>query len=167
MADTVSLSDHAGNLHIEQIGVPGITATSTNPTARPRATSDYATENQPSATVRPGPGIPHASERSDVELSPQISKSSKSIRLESPPVVIRPPKVKSDSFSYAALSWLSWKRNEEKDIPDCARSMRRSYSYRTTFRFLGFSLSQDISYKTSAGGIDAAIASVRLVRNPW
>ncbi|KIW67255.1 hypothetical protein PV04_06520 [Phialophora macrospora] len=142
MADTVSLSDH---------GVPEIAATSTTPTARPRATSDYTTINKPSATGR-----------SEVGLSPQVSKSSKSIRLESPPVVIRPPKVKSDGFSYAALSWLSWKRNEEKDVPDCARSMRRSYSYRTTFRFLGFSWSKEINYRTSAGGIDAAIASVRM-----
>ncbi|ETI22352.1 hypothetical protein G647_06426 [Cladophialophora carrionii CBS 160.54] len=150
MEDNVSLSDHTARLDIEQVGDPRIPARYTT------------TEKDPAATVRPTAEIPDVQERSGFELSPQISKSSKSIRLESPPVVIRPPKVKSVGFSHAALSWLSWNRNEEKDVPDCARSMHRSYSYRTTFRFLGFSLSKDINYRTSAGGIDTAMATIRL-----
>ncbi|OQV02827.1 hypothetical protein CLAIMM_07956 isoform 2 [Cladophialophora immunda] len=91
-----------------------------------------------------------------------MSRSSKSIRLEPPPVVMRPPKVRFDGFSSAALSWFAWNRNEEKDLPDCARSMRRSYSYRSTFRLFGFSVSKDVSYKTSESGIVAAMQNVRL-----
>ena len=96
-------------------------------------------------------------------ISPQMTKSSKStIRLELPPVVMRPPKVKEDGFSSAALSWLSWNKNEEKDVPDCARSMRRSYTQRSTFHLFGFTLSKDINYKTSEGGIDAAVGNFRI-----
>ncbi|KAH0841121.1 hypothetical protein AYO21_06610 [Fonsecaea monophora] len=95
-------------------------------------------------------------------LSPQTSKSSRSIKLEPPPVVMRPPKVKYEGFSSTALSWFAWNRNEEKDLPDCARSMRRSYSYRSTFRLFGFSLTSAVSYKTSATGIDAAMHNVRV-----
>ncbi|EXJ58679.1 hypothetical protein A1O7_06108 [Cladophialophora yegresii CBS 114405] len=150
MGDSVSLSDHIARLEIERVGDPGILA------------HDSATRNDPAATVRPPAEIPDVSKRLGFELRPQMSKSSKSIRLESPPVVTRPPKVKSIGFSHAALSWLAWNRNEERDVPDCARSMHRSYSYRTTFRFLGFSLSKDINYKTSASGIDSAMETIRL-----
>lgn len=112
---------------------------------------------------RPGHSLHHISGPSDVRLSPQVSKSSKSIRLEPPPVVMRPPKVKDQGFGHTALSWLSWIRNVEQDIPDCARSMRRSYHYRGTFRLFGFTMVKDINYKTSESGIDAAIGNIRFV----
>ncbi|KAJ9607861.1 hypothetical protein H2200_007940 [Cladophialophora chaetospira] len=103
-------------------------------------------------TQRPSRGL-------NADLSPQITKSSRSIRLEPPPVVLRPPRVKSDGFSSAA--WFAWVRNEEKDILDCARSMKHSYSYRSTFRLFGLSLSRDVTFKTTVSGIDAAVVNFR------
>src|ERR1700761_6760308 len=108
MADSVSLGDHIEGPGNEQAGVSGVASASGVTSARPQATSGYTTEDGPVARERPAPLIPHTSERTDVELSPQVSKSSKSIRLEAPPVVVRPPKVKFDSFGSAALSWFSW-----------------------------------------------------------
>ncbi|KIX96998.1 uncharacterized protein Z520_07112 [Fonsecaea multimorphosa CBS 102226] len=128
------------------------------PNTNEPAEDDLLAEEAPSSRDVKAPSPDYASSR----LSPQVSKSSKSIRLEPPPVVMRPPKVKFDGFGSAALSWFAWTRNEEKDLPDCARSMRRSYTYRSTFRLFGFSLSKDISYKTSESGLDVAMQNVRL-----
>ena len=148
---------------VEPAGVREGTATSTVTFTNAEPTNDYQPENESATKVRSALSANRRSERSDVELSPQISTSSKSIRLEPPPVVMRPPKVKYGGFSSTALSWFAWNRNEEKDILQCARALKHSYSRRTTFRLLGFSFSRDISYKTSATGIDTAILNVRLV----
>jgi hypothetical protein len=155
--DACDMSSH------QPAGRDGTVLSSTVTVPGGETTGDDPSENAFIENVRSGPSGQRISERSDTELSPQVSKSSKSIRLEPPPVVMRPPKVKEEGFSHAALSWLSWNRNEEKDISDCARSMRRSYTYRTTFRLFGFTLSKDINWKTSESGIDAAIGNIRIV----
>ncbi|EXJ70567.1 uncharacterized protein A1O5_06637 [Cladophialophora psammophila CBS 110553] len=158
MADNMEGSP--GILNNQQDGQPEAAAPAAA-TLHFAPTTDDPSEND-FAEARPSQRIKRMSEPSDSQLSPQVSKSSKSIYLEPPPVVMRPPKVKFDGFSSTALWWLSWGRNEEKDVPDCARSMRRSYSYRTTFRFFGFSLSTDVTYKTSESGVDTAMKNVRL-----
>ncbi|OQV02826.1 hypothetical protein CLAIMM_07956 isoform 3 [Cladophialophora immunda] len=154
------MEDAAGVSGIQQGGQPeGATHAATlrfAPTTEELDDHDLLTEAPPSQDIK------GASEYPDSRISPQMSRSSKSIRLEPPPVVMRPPKVRFDGFSSAALSWFAWNRNEEKDLPDCARSMRRSYSYRSTFRLFGFSVSKDVSYKTSESGIVAAMQNVRL-----
>jgi hypothetical protein len=96
-------------------------------------------------------------------LSPQVTKTSRSIRLEAPPVVIRPPKVKADGFGLTSIPFLSWTRNSEKDTPDCARSTRWSYSFRSELRFLGLSVSRGFNLKTSEAGIDTAAQTIRFV----
>lgn len=119
---------------------------------------DFVTNEQPARVVERRP------EPADGDLSPQISRSTKSVRLEPPPVVMRPPRVKYDGFSLAALSSvLSWNRNEQKDMPSCSRSVRRSYSHSATFRIFGLSISREITYKTSETGIDVAMFNFRLV----
>jgi hypothetical protein len=130
---------------------------------RPDATTENPSEHAFVENPRPGHSFHQISQPSEPRLSPQISKSSKSIRLEPPPVVMRPPKVKDQGFGYAALSWLSWIQNTEMDIPDCARSMRRSYHYRRTIRLFGLTLIKDINYKTSESGIDAAVGNFQIV----
>lgn len=99
-------------------------------------------------------------ERSGVELKPQVSKT---LSLEPPPIVKRPEKFKEDTFSFNALSWINWSRTERKEVLHCARSIHRSYYYQTTFRFLGFNMKKDITYRTSEGGIDAAVENVSMV----
>ncbi|OAP59514.1 hypothetical protein AYL99_06812 [Fonsecaea erecta] len=137
-------------------------ATTPAPTLRFASAADESYEQDLVTEVPPRQYSKGKSEYLDSRLSPQMSRSSKSIRLEPPPVVMRPPKVRFDGFSSAALSWFAWNRNEEKDLPDCARSMRRSYSYRSTFRLFGFSVVKDVSFKTSETGIDTAMHNVRL-----
>jgi hypothetical protein len=99
-------------------------------------------------------------ERSDAELNRQVSLP---LSLEPPPAIRRPPKIKSDSFGFDNLSLFSWNRTEQKDVPACSRSTHRSYTHDATLRFFGFNLSTNLTYKSSDGGIDTAVESVRLV----
>ena len=88
---------------------PSITRTA------PEATGEFETDSPYEETVRSPHGLQQPTGRSEFGLSPSTTKSSKSIRLEPPPVVMRPPKVKDGGFGQAALSWISWYRNEETD----------------------------------------------------
>jgi hypothetical protein len=99
-------------------------------------------------------------ERSDTELNRQVSLP---LSLEPPPVLRRPPQIKSDSFGIGNLSLFSWNRTEEKDVPSCSRSTHRSYSHDATLRFLGFNITTSMTYKISDGGFDTAVESVRVV----
>jgi hypothetical protein len=91
------------------------------------------------------------------------SSSVLSIHLEPPPVVVKPPKVEYRGFSSTALSWFAWVRNEQADIPNCARSISLSYSHQAKFQLFGLRLSKDVTYRTSENGVDAAIIHIRLV----
>lgn len=93
-------------------------------------------------------------------LSPQVSKT---LSLEPPPVVKRPPKIRSDGFNFAASWWFSWDWSERKEVLHCSRAVQQSYSSQSTFRFLGFSLSNRITYRASEGGIDTAVKHIRVV----
>src|ERR1700760_543122 len=83
-------------------------------------------------------------------LSRQVTRS---IRLEPPPAIPRPPKVKSESHGFSLLSWLSWNSTEEKDVLYCARSLHQKYSYQSNFRFLGFNMSKNITLQMTEGGV--------------
>ncbi|KIW20970.1 hypothetical protein PV08_01549 [Exophiala spinifera] len=89
-------------------------------------------------------------------------RSSEPIHLEPPPVVVRPPKIKSDGFSNAALSWLSWSNSEQKDFSHCVRTTRKSYSSTRSFQLFGLTLTRDITFKTTESGVDAAKVNIGL-----
>ncbi|KAJ9644949.1 uncharacterized protein PV06_08761 [Exophiala oligosperma] len=89
-------------------------------------------------------------------------RSSGPIHLEPPPVVVRPPKIKSDGFSHAAFSWLSWSNSEQKDISHCVRSTRKSYTSTKTFQLFGVTVTRAITFKTTESGVDAARVNVGL-----
>ncbi|KAF2099672.1 hypothetical protein NA57DRAFT_55617 [Rhizodiscina lignyota] len=100
--------------------------------------------------------------QSNPELYHRATGSSRSLYLEPPPVVRRPPKIKSESVTIAALSWFAWNKTEQVELLYCARSTHRSYYHQTNFRFLGFNLMKDVTFKTSESGIDTALQRVRL-----
>ncbi|KAI1612711.1 hypothetical protein EDD37DRAFT_607373 [Exophiala viscosa] len=128
-------------------------STSNEPTRVPTGASGCTAKNTSSRSNHPIPDL------SDETLT---SRSSKPIHLEPPPVVVRPPKVKTDSFSHHALTWFAWNRNEHKDISHCARSTRRIYTLEKTLRLFGVTLSQNIAFKTNETGVDIARVNVRL-----
>lgn len=134
-------------------------STSNEPTRVGTRTSGFAAIDSTSKDPGADQYIP------DISDETLTSRSSKPIHLEPPPAVVRPPKIKTDSFSHHALSWLSWNRNEHKDVSHCARSTRASYTLEKTFRLFGLTVSQNIAYKTTENGIDTARVHVRLVRN--
>lgn len=90
-------------------------------------------------------------------------RSSEPIRLEPPPVVVRPPKIKSDGFSHAAFSWLSWSSSEQKDFSHCVRTTRKSYSSTKTFQLFGLTVTRVITFRTTESGVDAARVNLGLV----
>jgi hypothetical protein len=112
------------------------------------------------ACDNPSQGDSLPKQRSDVELNRQVSLP---LSLEPPPVMSRPPKIKSDSFGFGNLSLFSWNRTEQKDVPACSRSTHRSYTHDATLRFLGFNITTSMTYKISDGGLDTAVESVRFV----
>ena len=166
MEDSGTFRDHAAP---ELGGLSGVVSGSSATARETDATNDYPSE-ECSIAKKPQEFEPQrTSELSDVGLSRSVTRS---LSLEPPPVVVRPPKVRYDGFSSACLTWFAWFRNEQKDVPDCARATRRSYSYQSTFRLFGFSLTKDVTYKTSESGIDTAMAKVHMVSrscrtHPW
>ena len=141
----------------KQDGISEAISSSAAPAHFSQATTDDSLGHDSIAQERPAPIRQRSAKRSDARPSHQMSKS---IRLEPPPVISRPPKIKTDSF---LLSWFSWSRTEHKMSLYCARSIHRSYYYQSTFSFFGFNISKDITYRTSEGGVDAAVENVRLV----
>lgn len=99
-----------------------------------------------------------AREHSHGELNRQVSMP---VSLEPPPVVRRPPKIKSDSFGFGSFSLFSWNRTEKKDMSSCSRSTHQFYNQETTFRFFGFSMTKNITYEISDGGFNTAVESIR------
>jgi hypothetical protein len=108
----------------------------------------------------PTPDDSMSKEQSDPDLNRQLSLP---LSLEPPPVIRRPPTLKSSGFGFRNLSLFSWNRTEQKDVPSCSRSTHRSYTHDTSLRFLGFSITTSLHYKTSDSGLDIAIESVRIV----
>jgi hypothetical protein len=99
--------------------------------------------------------------------SRETQPTSRLLHLEPPPVVRRPPKLKTDSFSVASVPWLSWNWSEQKDLMPCARSIHKSYHETTTITFFSIKFSRDTVYRTSEHGIDHAQQIVRFGNSQW